>query len=60
MLTKSIKSGKILKLSQSDGDITKNLKKVKKTLKKVLTKGNDCDIITKLSAKRGSETVIEN
>ena len=38
MLTKSIKSGKILKLSQSGGDITKNLKKSQKNFKKGIDK----------------------
>jgi len=39
----------------------KTLKKLKKVLKKVLTNGNDCGIITKLAArKRVSATVLEN
>ena len=39
---------------------SKNVKKFQKTLKNLLTNKSDCDIITKLSAKKGSETVIEN
>ena len=38
----------------------KTSKKVKKVCENLLTIKNVCDIITKLSAKRGSETVIEN
>ena len=40
--------------------LKKMSKNFEKNLKKVLTKRSDCDIITKLSRKRGSETVIEN
>ena len=46
-----------MRVAQKEGRRSrkKTLKKVKKVLKKVLTKRSDCDIITKLSRKRGSE-----
>ena len=45
--------------TQSD-DESKNLKKLKKSLKKVLTNRKGCDIITKLAARAESATVLEN
>ena len=41
-------------------NVEKIFKKFQKTLKKVLTIKSGCGIITKLSAKSGQETVIEN
>ena len=38
----------------------KNLKKLEKSLKKVLTKAKGCGIITKLAARAESATVLEN
>ena len=59
LLTKAQSCDKITQLLEKSNRATcrrektlKNLKKVEKTLKKVLTKLGRCDIITKLSARR--------
>ena len=39
---------------------SKNAKKIKKVLKKLLTMGNYYAILTKLSQKSGGKTVLEN
>ena len=63
-MTKRGKGDKIIRLSGSEqtvkihGEILKNF--FKKLLKKVLTKGKSCDIITKLSTRDSKKSDIEN
>ena len=62
-LTNAIQGDKIVKLSWDGDRVQVQLdasKKLKKVLKKVLTNENEGDIITKLSARAGSELDLEN
>ena len=59
-MTNQIQSDRIVKLSQDRKLTENNVEKLfKKTFKKVLTKGEVSDIITKLSARAGSDWTLK-
>ena len=70
MLTKGLRGDNIYKLSARDTQESekkvkkswkkKDLKKIKKTFKKVLTNEEECDILFELSSREGERLDLEN